>query len=139
MSDVTVTRTGPRSAEIGWTRLDDRAGLLAEALDRQHLHYALRALADPALFTEEGDDAEAHAQLTAVSWLLDRLPTVQGALIVALKDRSHTSWADLVRLVDPAEPDPQSKRSAMQRRYQRARRRAGLSADLPAEDGDLDV
>lgn len=137
MTDVTCS--GTRSAEITWTPMDDRAGRLGQALDGRHLHYALRALADPALFTEEGDDAEAHAQLTAVSWLLDQLSTVQGALIVALKDRSRTSWSELVRLVDPSEPDPQAKRSAMQRRYTTARRRAGLSADLPAEEAAEDA
>ena len=141
MTDVSVTRSGARSADITWTLRDDWDGWLSQALDGQHLHYALRALADPSIFTEEGDDAEAHAQLTAVSWLIDQLTTVQGSLIVALKDRSRTSWSELVKLVDPSEPNPAAKRSAMQRRYTSARRRAGLSADLPAvespEDSDM--
>lgn len=135
--DVAVTRTGPRGAEITWTPLDDRwGGRLTEAVDGKTLHYALRALADPELLfsEEEGAAGEARAQLAAASWLIDHLTTVQGALILALKDRGGASWAELVRLVDPGEPKPQAKRSAMQRRYLTARRRAGLSADFPAED-----
>jgi 8-oxo-dGTP diphosphatase len=137
-----VTRTGKRGAKITWGEHDDRwAGRLSEAIDQRQLHYALRALADPCLLFSEAEGAagEARAQLAATSWLIEHLTTIQGALILALKDRGGASWTELVRLVDPAETQPQSKRSAMQRRYLTARRRAGLSADFPAEKSPEDA
>lgn len=126
---IRITRAGSRAAEITWDPEDDRRGWLAAALDGQHLQYGLGALADPALFTEAADEGRARAQLSATAWLITQLARRQDALVVALKDRGKTSWAELVRLVDPDEPDPQSKRSAMQRRYEAGRRRAGLSTD----------
>ena len=72
------------------------------------------------------DDEGAREQLRSVAWLLGHLERRRDALVVALRDRGAASWTDLVKLTDPEEPEPARKRSAMQRRYEAGRRRAGL-------------
>ncbi|MFI9789006.1 hypothetical protein ACIHEI_36655 [Kitasatospora sp. NPDC051984] len=115
----------------GWlihcaSETDDPEGWLAKARGTGHLENMLAALGDPMRPTQvTASGTEAEAQLKAVSWFIEQLARRQDALLVALKD-SGTSWSELARLVDPEESDPMSKRSAMQRKYETGRRRAGL-------------
>jgi hypothetical protein len=127
---IKAAKTASAAAEVTWDgRADDPRGWLATAFEHGHIQDALAALADPMEFARvAADDDQARGQLTSVAWLIDQLTRRQDALIVALKDRGD-SWSQLVLLVDPEESDPQSKRSAMQRRYEAGRRRAGLPTD----------
>lgn len=124
---IKATKVSGGKGEVTWSgRADDPRGWLARAWEAGHIEGALSALADPMEFAQvAADDTGAREQLRSVAWLVDQLTRRQDALIVALKDRGM-SWTDLVRLVDPDEPDPHSKRSAMQRRYEAGRRRTGL-------------
>jgi hypothetical protein len=124
---IKATKTGGAKAEVTWDgKADDPRGWLATSFERGHVEDAFAALADPMEFARvAADDHQARGQLTSVAWLINQLTRRQDALIVALKDRG-ASWAELALLVDPEEADPQSKRSAMQRRYEAGRRRAGL-------------
>lgn len=106
---------------------DDPRGWLNRSRNVGHLENMLAALGDPMEFAKiKATDAEAGDQLRAVSWFIDQLGRRQDALIVGLKDRG-TSWASLARLIDPDEDDPARLRSAMQRKYEAGRKRAGLS------------
>lgn len=127
---IKAVKTGGGRGEVTWDgRADDPRGWLAKAWELGHVQDALAALADPMEFARvAADDEGAREQLRSVAWLVDQLARRQDALIVALKDRRAASWTELVLLVDPDEPDPLSKRSAMQRRYSTGRRRAGLPA-----------
>ncbi|MDH6145969.1 hypothetical protein P3T35_008031 [Kitasatospora sp. GP30] len=106
---------------------DDPQGWLNRSLNLGHLENMLTALGDPMQYAQvKATGIEAEEQLRAVSWFADQLTRRQDALIVALRDRG-TSWGQLARLVDPDEPEPQRLRSAMQRRYEAGRKRAGLT------------
>ena len=124
---IKAAKTGGDTGEITWDGpADDPRGWLATAFERGHIEDALAALADPMEFAHvaAADDA-AREQLRSVAWMVAQLNRRQDALIVALKDRG-ASWTDLARLTDPDDPEPTARRSAMQRRYEAGRRRAGL-------------
>lgn len=118
----------PGGITITWTRkTDDPQGWLMRAYQDGHLADALSALGDPMMFAQvAADDEGAREQLRSVAWMLRLLERRRDALVVALRDRGAASWTDLVRTIDPEEPEPMRKRSAMQRLYEAGRRRAGL-------------
>ncbi|MEZ0095043.1 hypothetical protein [Streptacidiphilus sp. EB129] len=105
---------------------DDPRGWISKAHTAGHLENMLAALGDEMAFANvKADGNEADEQLRAVSWFIEQLGRRRDALIVAQKDRG-ASWTDLARLVDPEDPEPMARRSAMQRRYEAGRRRTGL-------------
>jgi hypothetical protein len=123
MLKLTETRGG---FTVTWSHdEDDPQGWIGQGVSLGHIQDALRALGDPMLFADvKADDDQAAEQLRSTAWLANQLTRRMDALTVALKDRG-TSWTQLARLVEPEE-DPTRLRSAMQRRYEAGRRRAGL-------------
>jgi hypothetical protein len=124
MLELTETRGG---FTVTWSHADDDPrGWVSTAVSLGHMQDALRALGDPMEFANvAADDRQAAEELKSTAWMVTQLTRRMDALIVALKDRG-TSWTELARLVEPDEADPSRLRSAMQRRYETGRRRAGL-------------
>ncbi|MGW7285217.1 hypothetical protein ACWGH4_06950 [Streptomyces sp. NPDC054847] len=115
-------------------------GWLLKAITDGHLQDGLRALADPMEFAHvAADDHHAKGQLHSTAWLLRQLTKRRDVLIVALRDRRESdpdqsagaSWTDLVRLIDPDEDKPLTKRSKVQATYESGRRKveAAYEAD----------
>ncbi|MEU7163828.1 hypothetical protein AB0A70_04175 [Streptomyces morookaense] len=128
-----LTRSTSTEVTVEWEGGDDPGGWLADAVARGYLENVLRALADPMELADvAADDPQAREQLRAVAWFLEQLNKRRDGLVVALKDRrdadpeqqAGASWTDLVRLIDPEEEKPLSKRSKLQRMYDSGRRRA---------------
>ncbi|MGW2546557.1 hypothetical protein ACWC5I_38220 [Kitasatospora sp. NPDC001574] len=106
---------------------DDPRGWINRSHNLGHLENMLAALGDPmALANVKATGAQADDQLRAVSWFITQLTRRQDALVVSLRDGGH-SWGELARLVDPDAEEPQRLRSAMQRKYELGRKRAGLA------------
>jgi hypothetical protein len=125
MLEVTDAPTGGLNIRFAHEQ-DDPRGWINKAYSSGHLESMLAALGDDMAFANvKADGNEANEQLRAVAWFIDQLTRRQDALIVALKDRG-ASWTDLAKLVDPEDPEPMARRSAMQRRYEAGRRRTGL-------------
>jgi hypothetical protein len=127
-----VTQDTSTSLTIRWEREGDPRGWLFKAITDGHLEGALRALADPMEFANvAADDHHAKEQLRSTAWLLGQLAKRRDALIVALRDRREAdpdqsagaSWTDLVRLIDPDEDKPLTKRSKVQAMYESGRRK----------------
>lgn len=132
-----ITQKASTKLTVTWDKSDDPRGWIAQAVTLDHLGNALRALGDPMTAAHvAADDPQARDELRSVSWLLEQLSRRRDALIVALKDRrfedpanqAGASWADLARLLDPDEGEPQAKRSKVQAMYNAGRRRTGLPA-----------
>ncbi|MEU0030767.1 hypothetical protein [Streptomyces sp. NPDC006335] len=132
-----------RSHTTTWTKNDDPRNYVYQAFTDGIIEDALRALGDPMQFANiAADDRHAKEQLRSVSWLLDHLQKRRDALIVALRDRrdadpegmAGASWTDLVKLIDPEEPNPVSKRSKIQQMYKSGRERTGLPSPVPSSD-----
>jgi hypothetical protein len=128
-----ISQHNSRTYTVSWTPADDPRNYLYATFADGVIEDALRALGDPRAFAQvQADDQEAKDQLRSVCCLLEHLNKRRDALIVALKDRRDTdpaagaSWTDLVKLIDPEEPDPVSKRSKVQQMYRSGRKRAGL-------------
>ncbi|MFF3256421.1 hypothetical protein ACFYWP_36815 [Actinacidiphila glaucinigra] len=117
---VTVTQHSDFSAELRWTRLDDRHGHLTHTVASGELAHALQALTDEfgGGYGSQTSEETALAAAAHTTRLARALEARAAVLVVHLRDEHQLSWRKIAEVVhgDPA------KQSTVRRQYDAGRR-----------------